>query len=136
TLNVSVDVRWSGVGNKPPSDVTLRVGNEQQRRTIKAEKAPDGRNRETVNFSLPLNEPGPQRVTVSVAPAPGEISTENNAATRWVKVLSDRFDVLLVGGSASWDFRYLRNALARTLWINHESVVLDQDKARLTMPTS
>jgi len=114
------------------------VGSEEQRRSINVEKGPDGnpRSRGTVSFSLPLNDPGPQRVTVNVAAAPREISTENNSATRWVKVLSDRFDVLLVGGSASWDFRYLRNALARTRWINHESVLLDQDNARLTMPAS
>jgi hypothetical protein len=36
-----------------------------------------------------------------------------------------------VGGSASWDFRYLRNALSRTPSINAETVLLDEDRAHL-----
>jgi hypothetical protein len=72
-------------------------------------------------------------VTVTAGAVKGEISTENNTATRWVKVLSDRFDVLLVSGSASWDFRYLRNALSRTQWINAESVLIEGGHTRVAL---
>jgi hypothetical protein len=80
-----------------------------------------------------MTDAGPQEVSITAEPVEGEISTENNTATRWVKVLSDRFDVLLVSGTASWDFRYLRNALSRTRWINSKGVLLDADNARLDL---
>lgn len=118
TLNVTAELRWSGLSNKQ-TEVTLRAGAEQQRKIVRAEdKGP-------VHFAIQMTDAGPQEVTITAAPVEGEISTENNTATRWVKVLSDRFDVLLIGGSASWDFRYLRNALSRTQWINSQSVFLD-----------
>jgi len=124
TMNVSVELRWNALGGKQ-TEATLQVGSEVQRKTVRAEeKGP-------VRFAVQMNDAGPQRVTISAAPVKGEISTENNTATRWVKVLSDRFDVLLVGGSASWDFRYLRNALSRTQWINAESVLIEGDRTRV-----
>jgi hypothetical protein len=123
-LNVTAELRWSGLGNKQ-TEVTARSGAEQQRKIVRAdEKGP-------VHFALQMTDAGPQEVTLSAAPVEGEISTENNTATRWVKVLSDRFDVLLVSGSPSWDYRYLRNALSRTQWINAQSVLLDGDHAKL-----
>lgn len=126
TMNVSVELRWNALAGKQ-TEVTLRVGSEERRQTARADaKGP-------IRFAVQMNDPGPQKVTVEVAPVKGEISTENNTATRWVKVLSDRFDVLLVSGSASWDFRYLRNALSRTQWINPESVLVEGDRPRLMM---
>jgi len=124
TLNVQVEMKWNGLKGKQ-TQVTLEVGPERQQRVVKeGDKSP-------VRFSVRVNEAGPQRVTVTAAPLDGEISTENNVATRWVKVLSDRFDVLLAGGSASWDFRYLRNALSRTRWINSKSVLLTRESPGL-----
>jgi hypothetical protein len=128
TLNASVDVRWSGY-RQPPKEATIQVGSERQTRRVEVRKGAAGV--ATVTFSLSVVEPGPQRVTVSVPELDDEISAENNTVTRWVKVVSDKFDVLLVGGSPSWDFRYLRNALARTASINAETVLLDGNK-RLT----
>jgi hypothetical protein len=124
TLKVSAELRWSGLANKQ-TQVTLQTGAETQRKIVRADdKGP-------VNFAVQMSDPGPQQVSITAAPVEGEISTENNTATRWVKVLSDRFDVLLVSGTASWDFRYLRNALSRTQWINPQTVLLDGDNARL-----
>lgn len=127
-LNVSVDIRWSGYKD-PPTEATIQVGSERQTQRPTVKKGAD--HVATATFSLPIVEPGPQRVTISAAVRDDEISPENNTVTRWVKVVSDKFDVLLVGGSASWDFRYLRNALARTPSINAETVLLDGDKATL-----
>jgi hypothetical protein len=128
TLNVTVELRWSGLTGKQ-TEVTLRAGTEEQRKIARPEdKTP-------LQFSLQMNDPGPQKVTITAAPVDGEISTENNTATRWVKVLSDRFDVLLVSGSPSWDFRYLRNALSRTQWIKPQSMLRDGDNAKLGLTT-
>ena len=126
TLKVSAELRWSGLANKQ-TELTLRAGAQTQRKIVRAEdKGP-------VTFAIQMNDGGPQEVTITAAPVEGEISTDNNTATRWVKVLSDRFDVLLVSGTASWDFRYLRNALSRTPWINPKSVLLDGDNPRLSL---
>lgn len=127
TLNVTVELSWTGLKGKLP-EVTLDVAGQRQTRGIK-EKNGHG----TAEFSMQVNEPGPQKLTISVPAFEGEISTENNTVTRWVKVLSEKFDVLLVGGSASWDFRYLRNALSRTQWITSQSVLLDRDDAKLSL---
>jgi hypothetical protein len=126
TLKASVEVRWSGLANKQ-SRVTLRAGAETQRKMVRSDdKGP-------VSFAVQMNDAGPQEVSITVDPVEGEISTENNTAIRWVKVLSDRFDVLLVSGTASWDFRYLRNALSRTPWIKSKSVLLDGDNGGLDL---
>lgn len=125
TLNVTVELSWTALKGKLP-ELTLEVAGERQTRAIK-----DKNGQGTAEFSVQVNEPGPQKVSIRVAPFEGEISTENNTVTRWVKVLSEKFDVLLVGGSASWDYRYLRNALSRTQWITSQSALLDRDDARL-----
>jgi hypothetical protein len=129
-MTVTVDLHVSGVDGKLP-EVTLQVGEEVQRQPIRNENG-----RHFAEFNLPVNDAGPQRVTIGVGTVAGEISADNNTAVRWVKVLSDRFDVLLVGGSPSWDFRYLRNALSRTQWINAQSVLLEEENARLGMPAA
>jgi len=121
-------VRWAGYKD-PPTEATIQVASERQTQRLTVRKGAD--HVATATFSLPVVEPGPQRVTLSVPTLGDEISPENNTVTRWVKVVSDKFDVLLIGGSPSWDFRYLRNALARTPSINVESVLLDGDKAVL-----
>ena len=110
-MTVTVDLHVSGIEKLP--EVTLQVGEEVQRQPIQNQNG-----RHFAQFNVAVNDAGPQRVTIGVPTTPGEISADNNATARWVKVLSDRFDVLLVGGAASWDFRYLRNALARTHWVN------------------
>jgi hypothetical protein len=126
TLNVTVELNWTNLkGNQP--DVRLHVAGEEHKPRSTRWKNGTG----TAEFSVPVNEAGPQKVTISATPVEGEISTENNTITRWVKVLSEKFDVLLAGGSASWDFRYLRNALSRTQWITSQSALLDRENARL-----
>jgi hypothetical protein len=127
TLNVSVEVNWTGLRGKEPQ-VMLQVAGSRQSRAAKGQNG-----HAVVEFAVPVNEPGPQKITITAAPFEGEISTENNSITRWVKVLSEKFDVLLVGGSASWDFRYLRNALSRTQWITSQSVLLDRDDVKLSL---
>jgi hypothetical protein len=128
TMNVTVELHHSGLPKKPP-EVTLQVGEEVQRQPSREESG-----RYIARFAVPVNDAGAQKVTVSVPTVAGELSSDNNAAVRWVKVLSDRFDVLLVGGSASWDFRYLRNALSRTQWLDVESALVDGDHTRLALP--
>jgi hypothetical protein len=132
TLNVAVDLRWTQVDKSKLPEVTMQVGAERQVKRIEPKRP--GATTATVVFALPVVEPGPQRVTISLPSVEGEISDENNTVTRWVKVVSDKFDALLVGGSASWDFRYLRNALQRTPSISAQAVLLDGENQTLRMP--
>lgn len=124
TLRVTASIGWSGM-KSTPKEVVLQVGEQTVRAPIREGRKPN------VEVYLTVSEPGAQRVTLSVPAVEGEASTRNNSVTRWVKVLSDKFDVLLVGGSPTWDFRYLRDALSGTQWMNTRTLLLDQPKAPL-----
>jgi hypothetical protein len=78
-----------------------------------------------VEFPLKFDTAGVHGVTVSVAAQPGEMTTANNAARRWVVATGDRAAVSLVGASASWDFQQARDALARAPWAIVDAAVLD-----------
>jgi hypothetical protein len=134
TLNATAHVVWSGA--QQPQELTLHVGNYQFRSPIEPiEKSPDAPtvNRGVAKFSLQLDEPGPTKITFSLKPDRRELTPANNTVHRWVKVLSDRFDVLLVGGTPSWDFRYLKSSLSRTRWVNLRTALLDADDAKLDL---
>lgn len=64
-----------------------------------------------------LPEPGLDRLVVKLAAQQGEADIENNQVERWVKVQAQRLHVLLVGGSSNWEYRFIRGALRRTLWV-------------------
>lgn len=57
--------------------------------------------------------PGRVKLTVEVAPVPGELDESNNVRTFEIDVREERLRVLLVEGSPRWEYRYLRNALVR-----------------------
>jgi len=132
TLTVTADVRWTAAalpkGAKAP-EVTVTIGEQTYEAAVSPNKDRPGTG--TVRFQMIMRDPGPQRVTVSLTPVDGEVTADNNSATRYVKVLTDRFEVLLVGGAPTWDYRYLRDALGRTNWINAKSVLLDAPGAKL-----
>ncbi len=131
TLTLTADVRWSGLPRGKVPEITVRVGDLEYAGRVDAKENQPGAG--VLKFSIEMREPGPQRVTVNLVPVDGEITTDNNSATRYVKVLSDKFEVLLIGGAPTWDFRYLRNALSRTNWISPRSVLLDREGAKLDL---
>lgn len=72
-----------------------------------------------------ITQPGIQKVVVSLPVQEGEANAQNNRAQRWVKVLSQKLKVAAIAGSGGWDFRYLRNTLARADWIElHAATVV------------
>jgi hypothetical protein len=134
TLNAAAHVVWSGV--QQPQEVALHVGNYQFRSPVEPlEKSADNpnANRGVARFSVQFDEPGPTKVTFSIKPDRRELTQANNTVHRWIKILSDRFDVLLVGGAPSWDFRHLRGTLSRTRWVNLRTALLDADDAKLDL---
>ena len=56
---------------------------------------------------------GRVKLTVEVAPVPGELDETNNVRTFEIDVREERLRVLLVEGFPRWEYRYLRNALVR-----------------------
>ena len=127
SMHVTVHVAWNGMAK--PGEVTVQIGAYELRSPVEAR--PQNATRGTARFTLQFDESGPHRLTFSVPARPQELTDANNSAQRWVKVLSDRFEVLLVGGAPSWDFRYLRGALSRTPWVNLRTALLDADDAKL-----
>ena len=132
TLTVRASVTAAGL---PPggADVQLRAGDgDAEPQTQRIELRPDGAP-SRAEFAVRFGRGGAQRVTISVAPTPGEITAENNVVERWVKVLPERMRVAAFAGTPGWDFQFLRNALSRTPWVGLESGVLDAAKPALPL---
>lgn len=50
---------------------------------------------------------------ISITKMDGEVTTDNNAITRNLKVIDDKIKVLYVEGKPRWEYRYLRRVLLR-----------------------
>ena len=89
--------------------VLLREGNKM----LTAKNAHLGRDGEEVTVSLPftLEEVGTHHLSVSIPSQVGEALTSNNAVPLSVKVLRDKIRVLMVSGSPSLNYRFMRTAL-------------------------
>ncbi|MEA1951259.1 MAG: VWA domain-containing protein, partial [Planctomycetota bacterium] len=72
-------------------------------------------------------EEGEFRFRVEVLPLEGELQTDNNAQDRKVRVRKEKIRVLLVAGYPNYEFRYMRNMLARDNTIELNSVLQDAD---------
>ncbi len=86
-------------------------------------------------FSFPLRfpKPGVENVSASIVGSKPESSNTNNRSDRRVKVLAQRVEVAVIGGSASWDYQYLRNALQRSPWITcHDELVGSGSNLKMT----
>ncbi|HEV3164506.1 MAG TPA: vWA domain-containing protein [Isosphaeraceae bacterium] len=89
-------------------------------------RVPGDGSRPVVVFRVPLEKVGPQPMTIAVAPPPGDARADNDQKTVTVQVADDKARILLVDGQARWEFRYLRNALARDPRVQVEAVVYHQ----------
>lgn len=130
TITARATVAASGI---PPggADVQLRAGENEplsQRIELRADGTPS-----QAEFAVRFDKPGPQRVTISIPPMPGEITAENNVVERWVKVLPERMHVAAFAATPGWDFQFLRNMLSRTPWVELEPGVLDAAKPRFPL---
>jgi hypothetical protein len=95
--------------------------------------------RPVVTFRVPLDEVGIVTLSVAIAPLEGDTRADNDRRTVQVQVVDDKARVLLVDGEARWEFRYLRNALARDQRVALETIVFHQPQnenmTTLTYPT-
>ncbi len=140
TPQVTVTVKADGVpaGTKLP--VTLKVdrpGIEPLRQDV---TIPADGSRPAVTFRVPLEEPGlvPMSASVDASAVPGfgDARPENDARTFSILVADDKARVLIVDAEARWEFRYLRNALARDRRVTVDAVVLRQPALTVARGTS
>ncbi len=77
-----------------------------------------------VQFEIEPEEVGEFTYTVNVAPRLGEALTENNHVDFPISVARDKIRVLLVCGSPTWDYRFLRQGLKQDPSIDMISFVI------------
>ena len=114
-----------------PSRCIARSGDEKEE--IRKIVLHDGKDA-AAEFSARLSKLNPQnveRVRLWFPKIPGEASGDNNQAERWVKVVPQRMKVMLVAGTPTWDFQYVRGALARLPEMQVKEIVLDPVNPRI-----
>jgi hypothetical protein len=125
---VTFEAKVSAVGyagQKVP--VTLREKGKSEV-LAKAEVAlgADGQS-QTVRIPYRPTQEGEFRYVLEAAPQEGEFQTENNRQERTVRVRKEKIRVLLVQADPSYEYRYLRNMLARDNTIELKTVLQNAD---------
>lgn len=78
----------------------------------------------TVSFSFTPEETGEHNLSLSVPPQFGEAVAANNTVHHSIKVIRDKIRVLMVSGSPSMNYRFLRKALKNAPSIDLLSFVI------------
>jgi len=125
---VEATLKLDGYAGREVAVTLDRPGASPMRQTV---RAPADGSRPSVTFRVPMEEVGPAPLTVALAPMDGDARPDNDRRTVTVQVADDKARVLLVDGEARWEFRYLRNALARDPRVAVEAVVFHQPKPGL-----
>jgi hypothetical protein len=120
---IAVTLKLDGYAGRPVAVTLDRPGASPLRQVV---DAPADGSRPGVTFRVPLDEVGMVPLTVAIAPLEGDIRPDNDRRTLSIQVDDDTARVLLVDGEARWEFRYLRNALARDERVVLEAVVFHQ----------
>ena len=71
-----------------------------------------------VAFDARVRAKGAVPLVIDIQPFMDEVTAENNRASRSVRVVNEKINVLCIEGSARWEFRYLRAILKRDPRIN------------------
>jgi len=87
---------------------------------------PDGQS-QTIRLAHRPRQEGESRYVVEVEPLEGELQTENNRVEKTVRVRKGRIRVLVVQADPSFEYRYLRNMLARDPSIELKTVLQNAD---------
>ena len=97
---------WGYAGTRIPV-VLKRAGRVVSTQTVQVNS---GENEYQVAFEAFPEDIGEFTYTVGVAPRLGEALTDNNTKTFPISVARDKIRVLLVCGSPTWNYRFLRQA--------------------------
>jgi hypothetical protein len=130
-LTVHVEAKSLGFDTtKLSGEATAGAGAE-----VTARKPLRGRDNkiEPLEFAMSFRNPGVEKIIVNLPIQQNESATSNNQAERWVKVLSQKLKVTAISGSPGWDFRYLRELLSRTPWIELRDPIVIPGVSALAM---
>ncbi len=107
---ITVDAALTGHGYR---NVTIPVLLKDGSRLVTAKSIHFNKESESVglSFSFTLNEPGAHALSVSTPPQVGESITTNNSADLSVRVIRDKTRIVMVSGSPSPNYRFMRMAL-------------------------
>jgi hypothetical protein len=106
TQPVDVTLHYGGI--KPGEHLTVQLFEEDQKldeRTIELSQ-PIGD--EAVSFQYTPKSDGMKKLTARVFPLPGEATDKNNLRITYVKVLKNKFHIVLFSGAPSSDVGFLR----------------------------
>ncbi len=121
---VEASIKADGVAPGSALDVTLtRPGAAPIKQSV---TVPKGGARPLATFRLPMENVGNVPIQVAVAPIKDDARSDNNSRSTSIQVADDKVSVLIVDGEARWEFRYLRNALARDPRVAIDAVVFQQ----------
>ncbi len=125
---IEATLKIDGYAGREVSVTLDRPGASPLRQSVRAPA--DGRTtRPVVTFHVPMEEPGLAALTLAVGPLEGDTRRDNDRRTVMIQVADDKANVLLVNGESRWEFRYLRNALARDPHVKPTAVVFHQPGA-------
>jgi uncharacterized membrane protein len=124
-LHYPVDVHttlqvWGYRGERIPV-VLKREGRVVATQTVEVTEA---QFQHQVDFEIVPEDTGEFTYTVSVAPRLGEALTDNNQRTFPISVVRDKIRVLLVCGTPTWNYRFLREALKQDPSVDMVSFVI------------
>src|SRR6266851_7446092 len=118
---VNVTVQTWGYRGEPIPVVLQRAGRVVATKTVQVTADVF---EQQVQFEIEPEEVGEFTYTVNVAPRLGEALTENNHVDFPISVARDKIRVLLVCGSPTWDYRFLRQGLKQDPSIDMISFVI------------
>jgi hypothetical protein len=129
-LNVEVRFKVSGMAAQ---DFNVTLSNAADRTELdRRVYRHDGKDQErTESFKIRLDKVGTQSLVAAVTPADPdakETRTDNNSRAVAVSVADDKAKVLLVDGTARWEYHYLASALKRDRRMQLQTVVFNQPR--------
>lgn len=116
----------TGFENRPAEVVLRRDGKPDVLARVKVTLGADDRP-QPVRVAYRPREEGEFRFVLEVVPQEGEQRTDNNRQEKTIRVRKERIRVLLMQGYPNYEYRYLRNMLARDTTIQLSTVLQDAD---------
>ena len=127
---IAIEAPVSAVGIEQPTTLIVRLLDDHTGRTLVEERVTVGGAVASVTVELRAKPTrvGAIRYRVEVDPLPGERNVENNSDVVDVVALDEHMSVLFVDGYPRYEYRYLKNALAREDTIRLSVLLLEADE--------
>ena len=124
--NFSCTVETRGLENQKIS-VAFFPADAPRARQVLELQCPQARHQQTVSFRYRPTQVGPLKVVIEAESPPGEVNRANNRLERTITVTDQKIAVLLAAGYPSYEFRFLKNLLAREPTVALKTVLQEAD---------